>query len=393
MMPTHFTPPAEGAQCLACGRGVKQASLRCVECGASAHLTCSELPCFQLLRLATTRASYVCGGCTKNKAGDKLEDVLAEIEDLMRKEKDDIPTEDVNSQASSSDGEQDERPTAPSASQMPSTQELLTVGGAGADDWAAPVEEHDHHRVRGTADMRSRSASEDRNRAGASQSSHHFRSGRRNVHNQSRRSINNEGQGLRVSSRADNEKRAVCRFFKMGTCKYGQKGIECQYAHPKKCFRYARYGADERKGCNSKDCQFYHPPLCRALEAGRSCSTKNCRFFHRKSALASAKRATKARVRGEGQQPSRPSGPSRSYADVATTRSTGRINHQREMTDQSVGSPAVGGVGGWHSDFQLLQGQLQRMERQVQYLLDVRDRSLPSLGGRYCGAAWTPLQN
>ena len=74
-----------------------------------------------MVRLTTTRATFVCTECIIVKAGDKLEEVLKDIAQLVRSECED---REALSDGSKSQGISDRdcannEPSAPPASQMP----------------------------------------------------------------------------------------------------------------------------------------------------------------------------------------------------------------------------------------------------------------------------------
>ena len=90
----------------------------------------------------------------------------------------------------------------------------------------------------------------------------------------------------------------VCGFYRRGICRHGQSGknrwedrIQCIYRHPKKCYKYCKYGSDPVMGCNKEYCKLMHPLLCsHSVEEG-SCPYLDCKYEH----LVGTTRATRYR--------------------------------------------------------------------------------------------------
>ena len=86
----------------------------------------------------------------------------------------------------------------------------------------------------------------------------------------------------KISAQKGKEKKEIiCRYYQYKKCKFGPKGINCEYGHPNKCFKYMQHGNKRGRGCNKgENCNFFHPPLCkRALKYGK-CSTPDCKYHH-----------------------------------------------------------------------------------------------------------------
>ena len=349
------------------------------------HLTCSGLPQVCLIRLATTRATYLCRQCTERKAGDKLDDVLDERKRIMELETELLPTSDRDSDPSlSDDSEQSQtadHSSAPPASQVQLSADVVVgAGGGSSEDWGAPVSAGSGKTVSNAAQGPA-VATNQSSRRGQRESSQDFLTN-------SRRSKNDQRNGNRppkLSRTADNKSQGgmgytdVCRYYKNGTCKYGSRGDGCKRSHPRKCHQYLRFGSRGEKSCNGKECAFYHPPLCRELEAGNACSRKKCRFFHRSVALTAVRKATNAKTRVDNHYTS-------TLARHRDTRAGARPEisvfegeltprTQREVNNHLTDGRVEGSHGEWAAGFQILQSQLHRMERQVQHLLDVRVNS------------------
>lgn len=76
-------------------------------------------------------------------------------------------------------------------------------------------------------------------------------------------------------------KTTLCKFYIYKSCRHGVNGNGCAFAHPKKCFRYARDGMHKKRGCTKgKDCTFFHPPLCKSALRDGVCNRQDCKFHH-----------------------------------------------------------------------------------------------------------------
>lgn len=70
----------------------------------------------------------------------------------------------------------------------------------------------------------------------------------------------------------------ICSYYKRNKCKFGLKGLDCPYTHPKLCNKYWIGGLDAIKGCNKgANCKFFHPPICYGSESRRECLKAECR--------------------------------------------------------------------------------------------------------------------
>ena len=391
-MPSLFGSSVAGAPCIECRRGLLGSSLRCSECGEGAHLSCSGLPRISLVRLATARASFACEACSKAKAGEKYSEVLEEIEKSLEEERANNKSI-INNQTS----ESEEGKPSSSAAAAVSTQSTPSACPTGGDEdeinesWADQLE--DGSGADGRAVGRTLVASGRRGRGESGGGTHQAQqlvttgqAGARAVQ------PNVATNGKMQKERRDN----ICRFYKSGSCKHGNRGKGCQYAHPRKCFLYLRFGAEGARGCRGTDCEFYHPPLCRELEAGRACNRRNCRFFHRKTALTAIKREASVGTKTKVHEV--PPRSSRNYAGaVRRPEARHRDYHPVEETEEV--RPASGErFERWSSDFQVVRDQLQRMQRQMQYLLDLKEETTQTKCGgwncqRDCRGQWQRSQN
>jgi hypothetical protein len=76
-------------------------------------------------------------------------------------------------------------------------------------------------------------------------------------------------------------KPVVCKYYLRRECKYGRKGDDCRFSHPKLCPKFTKFGGRRKDGCNKgKECKLHHPALCWKAVDGLVCSHKKCKFFH-----------------------------------------------------------------------------------------------------------------
>ena len=53
--------------------------------------------------------------------------------------------------------------------------------------------------------------------------------------------------------------------------------------HPKRRFKYCRYGDKHRHGCKEESsCEYFYPSLCKFSVQKRTCTNKDCTFVHLK---------------------------------------------------------------------------------------------------------------
>lgn len=78
-------------------------------------------------------------------------------------------------------------------------------------------------------------------------------------------------------------KNKVCYFYKNNMCKFGKKGRDCPYNHPKLCYKYKVNGCDPVNGCKQGDnCRFLHPRICYGSMRKRECFNLECKRLHLK---------------------------------------------------------------------------------------------------------------
>lgn len=78
----------------------------------------------------------------------------------------------------------------------------------------------------------------------------------------------------------------VCKLYKQGKCPHGIRGnkliqgVKCPKEHPKKCFKYMKFGSTGRGCVKSDSCDYYHPTLCKYSVRNRKCTNESCSFPH-----------------------------------------------------------------------------------------------------------------
>ena len=56
-------------------------------------------------------------------------------------------------------------------------------------------------------------------------------------------------------------KRALCKYYIYKKCRYGSKGDQCPFEHPKKCFKYTQHGTGSGRGCRKGKNAIFSIPL------------------------------------------------------------------------------------------------------------------------------------
>ena len=73
----------------------------------------------------------------------------------------------------------------------------------------------------------------------------------------------------------------TCKFFLKTRCKTGLRGRNCKYDHLPVCNKLMRNGVKGPYGCKKgKDCQYYHPHMCRESLNSKTCSRPYCKYYH-----------------------------------------------------------------------------------------------------------------
>ena len=81
----------------------------------------------------------------------------------------------------------------------------------------------------------------------------------------------------------------ICQKYKTGKCPHGIGGNKlvndqkCDKEHPKRCFKFCRFGTKHKHGCKKgNSCDYFHPSLCKFSLQKRICTNKEFKYVHLK---------------------------------------------------------------------------------------------------------------
>ena len=220
MSPALTDAPNDGV-CQSCETQLDGRGLRCTKCTKYTHVSCSELPDYQLVRYALSNIQYCCIRCCKTETGEDIYNLeITQIHEL--KEKEDQIVKNVD------------------------------------DDTTVSPEEEEN------------SSKKEQNKS---------RPGKDSDKSEAN---DNSGSNSQNGVPSSTTKKPNCRYYLRNSCKHGRKGATCKFDHPKLCFKFIEKG-DKRGGCNKgTNCDFVHPKLCNSYKSG-VCRRPNCSFYHTKS--------------------------------------------------------------------------------------------------------------
>ena len=90
--------------------------------------------------------------------------------------------------------------------------------------------------------------------------------------------VENKSAKKTDTKKEEDPKEKICHFFVQFRCKFGRKGTECEFPHPKICLSLMNKGT---KGCpNAEECNFVHPKMCAKSLSGKKCEAKRCFLGH-----------------------------------------------------------------------------------------------------------------
>ena len=85
----------------------------------------------------------------------------------------------------------------------------------------------------------------------------------------------------------DDNEPPICQLYKRGACPHGITGLRkvndriCNFSHPKRCMKYCQFAEDPETGCSDgRDCDYFHPILCKFALKDKLCTNRSCRFTH-----------------------------------------------------------------------------------------------------------------
>ena len=181
--------PTSDSSCAQCMSPLNTNSLKCMRCASMLHLRCSGLPEYHIVRLATTQTSYMCQKCVRSELEDeKYDEEIAQVKALISAEEAVIKS--INDEMQNDT----------------INSELMSQANV------------------------NRSVNDTNEGARSSENITAF--------------INTEDNSV-VQNKSD-EKRTVCRFYLQKSCKHGSKGTNCNYRHPKLCYKLIRNGARKK---------------------------------------------------------------------------------------------------------------------------------------------------
>ena len=107
----------------------------------------------------------------------------------------------------------------------------------------------------------------------------------------------------------------VCKKYRQGNCPHGRSGhrmvngSSCLKPHPRTCFKYMKYGADQQKGCTQGlECNWFHPVICQTSLQKLRCKKEVCSLIHLYTARK-AKKDNAGRFPSEHKSSQRSNGP------------------------------------------------------------------------------------
>jgi hypothetical protein len=74
--------------------------------------------------------------------------------------------------------------------------------------------------------------------------------------------------------------RPICRFYTRNKCKHGLSGKGCNFAHPKRCQKYAAHGTNHGGCKKGSECNLFHPRLCHDSVKYKLCTNPDCTYTH-----------------------------------------------------------------------------------------------------------------
>ena len=96
----------------------------------------------------------------------------------------------------------------------------------------------------------------------------------------------------KISDNSTNQNRQIsktCAHYVKGKCKYGIKGRNCKFDHPKACRKFMKHGTRARVGCQKgRNCLFFHPKMCFDSLRKGECFNKMCQLTHVKGTKRNA---------------------------------------------------------------------------------------------------------
>ena len=138
----------------------------------------------------------------------------------------------------------------------------------------------------------------------------------------------------------------ICPLYLKNSCPHGTSGKklidhkECEKFHPKRCHRFVKEGPRSKRGCKKgKNCDHYHPVLCKYSVRNRRCTNKECTFVHLRGTKRwpeSEDRTRRNDTQRHDSQENGVQGNSRSGSRAERTPSRNRSTSSRPATNQAA---------------------------------------------------------
>ncbi len=190
-------PPADSC-CTICCKQCQLECLKCYKCKGYIHADCSNLPPYAKVNFFKTRCQYTCEKCTKKQLGDGCDRLFAQVYSLLENEKD------------------------------AKLKLQLELEGAEANTGTDTNRDDD---------------STNQDRENASESDEH------QTKQQNNKVITRDTkENTNKIPTIDQRKEKFCYYYKQNKCKYGLRGRNCPYAHPKLCNKFKVNGHDPVRG-------------------------------------------------------------------------------------------------------------------------------------------------
>lgn len=225
------TLPPTDSSCAICSKQCLLECLKCYKCKGYIHADCSNLPPYAIVNFFKTRCQYTCENCTKKQLGDGCDRLFAQVYSLLENEKE------------------------------AKLKLQLELEGAEANT-----------DTNGDVDLTNKEGER------VSESDEY------QTKQQTNRAIPKATKENTNKKPTTNQRKdQVCYYYKQNKCKYGLRGWNCPYAHPKLCNKFKVNGYDPVRGCKKgKDCKYLHPSICIGSERRRECFNVECKKLHLK---------------------------------------------------------------------------------------------------------------
>lgn len=194
-------------------------------------------------------------------------------------------------------------------------------------------------------------------------------------------------------SEMETDTRNICQRYINNQCPHGLNGNKvvngatCSDLHPRRCYRYCRFGTKRKGGCQKgESCTRFHPKLCKNSIRSLSCYNENCKFVHLKSTKRqrNSGEPDNPRSRGQSQDPSQRSRDQNPRPIIQNqgdwARRDDRPNLPRVRYDSTAShqsrpiTPALGGYANNSSEVSFLVRMIQSMKSDFQKdLAQLRD--------------------